>query len=74
MHTYTCTVDQKNRNTPINSNTNYRREMKIIPINMDYCLLQFDALQFFLGVRLHGGSAPNFNFFQYKTPNLTMKS
>ena len=27
----------------INSNTNYRREMNIIPINMDYCLPQFDA-------------------------------
>ena len=27
------------------------------------CLLQFDALKFFLGVRLHGGSLPNFTFF-----------
>ena len=39
-----------------NFNTNNRREMKFIPINMDYCLLQFDALNFFLGVRLHGRS------------------
>ena len=41
--------------TPINSNANYRREMKLVPTNMDYCLLQFYALKFFLGVRLHGG-------------------
>ena len=37
--------------------------MKLIPISMDYCLFQFDALKFFLGVYLHGGSLPNFNFF-----------
>ena len=45
-------------------NTNYRLEMKLVSIIMDYCLLQFDALNFFLGIRLHGGeSLPNFNFF-----------
>ena len=43
-------------------NTMYRTEMKLVPIIMDYCL-QFDALKFFLGVRLHGGSQPNSNFF-----------
>ena len=37
--------------------------MKLVPIVMDYCLLQFYALIFFLEVRLHGGSQPNFNFF-----------
>ena len=37
--------------------------MKVVPIIMDYCLLHFDALQFFLEVRLHGESLPNFNFF-----------
>ena len=37
--------------------------MKLVPIIMDYCLLQFDPLKFFLGVRLHGGFLPNFNFF-----------
>ena len=37
--------------------------MKLVPIIMDYCLLQFDALKIFLGVRLHGGSQPNFNYF-----------
>ena len=32
---------------------------------MDYCLLQLDALKFFLGICLHGwgGSQPKFNFF-----------
>ena len=45
-------------------NTNYRTEMKLVPIIMDYCLLQFDALKFSISVRLHGmGALPNFNFF-----------
>ena len=45
------TVGQKKKwNIPTYSKTNYRREMKLIPINMDYCLLYFDALIFFLGV------------------------
>ena len=38
--------------------------MKLLPVIMDYCLLQFDALNFFLEVHLHGGSLPNFNFFK----------
>ena len=58
-----CTVGQfttktpttKKRITPIYFSTNYRREIKLIPINMDYCLFQYDALKFFFGVRLHGG-------------------
>ena len=50
-------------NTPINSNKSYLREMKLIPIEVHYFLLQFDALKFFLEIRLHGGSQPNFNFF-----------
>ena len=54
---------KKKQNIPINFNTNYRKEIKVIPINMDYCLLQFDTLKFFLGVRLHRGSLHNFNFF-----------
>ena len=55
---------KKKRNNSINSVRNYRREMKLIPIDVDYCLLQFDALKIFLGVHLHGiGSLPNFNFF-----------
>ena len=37
--------------------------MKLLPIIIDYCLLQFDALKFFFGLRLHGGSLPNLNFF-----------
>ena len=44
----------KKRKNPF-FNTNYRTEMKLVPIIMDYSLLQFDALQFFLGVRLHSG-------------------
>ena len=52
---------KKKGNTFINFNANYRREMKLIPINLDYCLLQFDAIKFFLGVRLYGGSLSNFN-------------
>ena len=55
-------------NTPINCNADYRREMKLISINMDYCLLQVDELKFSLGVRLHGGgSLPNFHFFNVDT-------
>ena len=36
-----CTVGQKKKGEDIfiNSNTNYRREMKLIPMNVDYCLL-----------------------------------
>ena len=45
----------KKETTPIYFNTNYRTEMKLIPIIMIYYLLQFDALKFFLGVHLHGG-------------------
>ena len=45
-----CTVGEKNkRNTPIYFITNYRTEMKLVPIIMDYCLLQFVGLHFFLG-------------------------
>ena len=56
---------KKIKKSPIYFNPNYRKEMKLVPIIMYYCLLQFDALKFFLGVRLHvvGGSQPNFNFF-----------
>ena len=42
---------KKKKNTPTNFYVNYRREMKLAPINMDYCLLQSDALKFF---RLNG--------------------
>ena len=47
---YPCTVGQKKY-----SNTNYCREMKLVPIIMDYCLFQSDVLKSLLGVRLHGG-------------------
>ena len=51
---------KKQRNTPIYFNANYRREIKLVPI---INLLQFDDLNFFLGVRLRGRSQPSFNFF-----------
>ena len=59
----TRTVGKKKRNIPIYFNINYRTEMKLVPIIMDYCLLQFDASKFFLGFCQHGGSQPNFYFF-----------
>ena len=51
---------------PTNFDINYRREIKLVPIIMDYCLLQFNALKFVLGVCPHRGSVPNFNFFNVK--------
>ena len=52
-----CIAGKKNKklNFPIYFNINCRTEMKLMPIIMDYCLLQLEALKFFLGVRLHGG-------------------
>ena len=60
-----CTVGQtkKKRNTLIYFTGDYRTEVKLVPIVMDYCLLQFDDLKFFLRMRLHEGSVVNFNFF-----------
>ena len=60
--TNSCTVGQK-KNTAINSNKNYNREMKLVPINVDYSVLQFDALKFVLRIDLHGGSMYLTNFF-----------
>ena len=66
MHKYSCkhhlcTIGQKikknKKEHPTNSNANYRREMKLLPNNIDYCLLQFDALKFFLRVHLDGGGS-----------------
>ena len=53
------------RLTPNYSNENYHTEIKLVPNNMDYCILQFDALNiFFRGAFLWGGgSLPNFNSF-----------
>ena len=55
---------KKIKNTFIYFNTNYHTEMKLVPIIMDYCLLKFDALKFFFGMRIQGESLPNFNFFK----------
>ena len=49
MYVHSVKGKKKKRNTPTNFNTNYRREIKLVPINMDYCLFQFDALKFVLG-------------------------
>ena len=62
-HSHVQQVKKKKRNTPIYFNANYRAETKLVPVIMDNCLLQFDASEFFLGVRLHWGSLSNFNFF-----------
>ena len=39
LHTFCCTVGQRKkkekRNTPIYFNTNYRTEMKLVPVMMD---------------------------------------
>ena len=59
---------KKKRNPPIYFNTNYRTEMKLVPIIMDYCLLHFYALKFFLRVCLHGRSLLNLNFFKWNSP------
>ena len=62
--------EKAKRNITIYFNTNCDTEMKLVP-PMDYCLLQFDALKFFFGLPLHGGSLPNFNFCQCKLPNFS---
>ena len=60
-------IQSVNKNSLINFNNNYRKEMKLVLVNMHCCLLQFDALIFFLEVHLHGGHLPNFIFiFQCK--------
>ena len=53
----------KKSNITIYFNTSYCTEMKQVPIIMDYCLLQLDALKFFLRFRFLRGSQPNLNFF-----------
>ena len=60
---WNCTIGKKKRSIPNYFNTIYRTEMKLVPLIMDYGLLQFNGLKFFLGVRLHGGFLPDFNFF-----------
>ena len=68
MYAHSRSKKKEEKGTPpINSNTNYLGEIKLIPTIMDNCLLQFDNIKFDLGVRLHGGSLPNFNFFSVNT-------
>ena len=63
----TKTTTKTKENFSINFSASYRREMKLTPFKMNYCLLQLDALKFFLGVHLHQVSLANFNFFQGKS-------
>ena len=51
--------------TLINSYTNYPKEMKLASINIDYFLLKYDALKFFVGFHLHGYDINT--FFIYTT-------
>ena len=44
---YVQSVKKNKKNTPINFNANYRREIKFVSINIHYCLLQFGASEFF---------------------------
>ena len=57
------TVKKEKQNTLTYSNAKYCRNIKLVAIIINYCLLQFDAFKFFLGVRLHGESKSSFNFF-----------
>ena len=63
----------KKQNILINFNRNYHREMKDVPINMYYCLLQFDALNSFRDPSLWG-SLLKFDYFNVALQNLTAKS
>ena len=64
---YSRSNKQTNKQTKqtIYFNTNYPRKVELVPLNMDYCLLQFEALIFFLGSVYTGeGALPNCNFFK----------
>ena len=50
-----CTVGQKKKETPLLILIQIILKKWNMPINVDYCLLQFDAFKFFLVVRLHEG-------------------
>ena len=70
LDTQECTVNQKKKKKKKNGTSQlipiqiFVEILILAPINMDYCLLQFDALKCFSGVRLHAGvSLPYFNFF-----------
>ena len=39
---------EKKRNIPINANTKYRKEMKLIPIDVDYCFTLIWCFKIFL--------------------------
>ena len=45
-----------------------KKKSKLTPVIINFCLVEFDTLKFFFGVCLHGGSLPNFNFFNVNPP------
>ena len=45
---------EKKQNIPISYNANYHTERKLERIKADYCLLKFDVLKLFLGIRFRG--------------------
>ena len=73
-HSVLCTNGQKKEKKNINSNTNYRGQMKLMAINIDCTQLQFDAFQFFLGFFPYVFFLlPNINFFPCKSPSFSTK-
>ena len=54
FHVQSVKKRKKKRNTPFNFSSNYLREMKLVPINIDFCLLAIDAFKFSLRGCLHG--------------------
>ena len=71
VHKFSCasmySLSKKNR-CLIYFNTNYRAEMKLVPMIMDYCLFKFAALKCFTWVGLNVGPQRNFNFFNVNPP------
>ena len=75
LHFSKFMFSRSKKSTLIYFNTNYRTEMKLVPIIMVYYLLQFDASKIFLGVRKHGGGVSTLlYFFQFKHANFSTKS
>ena len=66
-------IKKKKMNANINSNTNYEREMKLVPINMDYCLLRFDALKFVLD-EINYFSIHIINYFYLREKTIFLKT
>ena len=64
------TVDQrKKKEHSSNFRINDRRKMKLVPINMDWCLLSLNAFKFSLGGCPYRGCLCLTFIFSMKTPN-----